>query len=327
MSAVLKAPFVYFGGKSSIAPAVWNRLGQCVNYVEPFFGSGAMLLARHQPFDGTETVNDADGMVANFWRSVKSNPEAVAEAADWPVNENDLHARHAWLVGQKESIVSRMEGDPEWCDPKAAGWWAWGMSCWIGSGFCSGNGPWSVQEIDGARQLVHLGDAGQGVNRKLVHLGSTGQGEGGVYAWMDALSDRLRSVRVCCGDWRRICGPTPTTKLGLTGVFLDPPYSDAANRVKDLYSKDCMNVAHDVREWCAAHGSDPLLRIALCGYAVEHEALEAQGWSVLEWKAKGGYGSQGDGEEEGSGRANSKKERVWFSPHCIKESALFAMMP
>ena len=35
------------------------------------------------------------------------------------------------------------------------------------------------------------------------------------------------------------------------------------------------------------------------------------------WKAKGGYGSQGDG----AGRANAARETVWFSPHCLDPKA------
>lgn len=95
----LKAPFPYFGGKSVVAPLVWARLGDVANFVEPFFGSGACLLGRpHLP--RTETVNDADGYLANFWRAVQTAPEAVARYADWPVNECDLHARHLWLVNE-----------------------------------------------------------------------------------------------------------------------------------------------------------------------------------------------------------------------------------
>ena len=146
MTETLKAPMVYFGGKRIVAPEVWCRLGDPANYVEPFFGSGAVLLAR--PYEPkTETVNDLDCHLSNFWRSVKLSPEATAEAADWPVNENDLHARHAWLVVQRDSIRARLEGDPDWHDPRAAGWWVWGINCWIGSGWCSGEGPWHV--VDG----------------------------------------------------------------------------------------------------------------------------------------------------------------------------------
>ena len=67
-AAPLKAPFPYFGGKSKVAPLVWSRFGDVRNYVEPFAGSLACLLARPSPFVGTETVNDADGLISNFWR-------------------------------------------------------------------------------------------------------------------------------------------------------------------------------------------------------------------------------------------------------------------
>lgn len=69
----LTAPFPYFGGKSRAAPLIWERLGNTPNYVEPFAGSLAVLLARpHAP--GTETVNDLDGLLSNAWRA--NRPEA-----------------------------------------------------------------------------------------------------------------------------------------------------------------------------------------------------------------------------------------------------------
>jgi hypothetical protein len=58
------------------------------------------------------------------------------------------------------------------------------------------------------------------------------------------------------------------------------------------------------------NADNPGLRIALCGYADEHEM---PGWTELAWKARGGYGSQG----EGRGRENADRERIWFSPHCL----------
>jgi len=118
-------------------------------------------------------------------------------------------------------------------------------------------------------------------------------------------------VRVCSGDWARVLGPSPTTKLGVTAVFLDPPYGEDASRESDVYRCDSLSVATGVREWCIANGDNPLLRIALCGYEGEHEM--PANWAVHVWKAHGGYGTQG----EGSGRDNAKRERVWFSPHCL----------
>ena len=91
------APFPYFGGKRTVADRVWAALGNVDHYVEPFFGSGAVLLNRPHSAR-TETVNDRDGLLANFWRAVSFDAQAVAEFADWPCNETDLFARHSWLV-------------------------------------------------------------------------------------------------------------------------------------------------------------------------------------------------------------------------------------
>ena len=333
----MQAPFPWMGGKRRVASVVWQRFGDVRNYVEPFAGSLAVLLGRPSP-PKIETVNDLDGMIANFWRALKMDPEAVAHWADWPVNENDLHARHSWLIAQKETLVMRLEGDPDFFDAKIAGWWVWGLCLWIGGEFCSAQGPWRVvdemlQNVGGGvkRKLVHLGDAGQGIHRKRVHLGDAGQGddeqpeqpgspgtgECGLLAWFEALAERLQNVRVCCGDWTRVCGPTPTHKQGLTGVFLDPPYSAEAGRNMNCYAEDSGTVAHDVRAWCIENGNNPKMRIALCGYAGEgHDVLVADhGWTAHAWKANGGYSCQGKGATRG--KANAKREVIWFSPHCL----------
>ena len=314
-AAALSAPFPWFGGKRKVAAEVWQRFGAVENYVEPFFGTGAVLFGRPQPFSGNETVNDIDGFVANVWRSMKLAPDATAEWADNPVNENDLHARHVWLLARREELRARLESDPDWHDPKIAGWWLWGTACWIGSGFCSGRGPWGV--VDG--KLVHLGDNGRGVNRQLVHLGSNGQGVNRLLPWFAALSERMAAVRVASGDWSRVCGPSVTYKHGLTGVFLDPPYGDEADRASDLYRQDDLAVAKAVREWAIENGQRRDMRIALCGYEGEHEMPAS--WAVHAWNAGEGFGAQAS-DRSGNGR----RERIWFSPACLaaRQGRLFA---
>jgi DNA adenine methylase len=42
----LRSRKAYFGGKSRVAPQVWERFGDVANYVEPFAGSLAVLLGR-----------------------------------------------------------------------------------------------------------------------------------------------------------------------------------------------------------------------------------------------------------------------------------------
>jgi hypothetical protein len=321
----LKAPFPAFGGKSTVAADVWARFGDVRNFVEPFCFSATTLLRRPEPCEGTETINDLNGYVANFWRAVQHAPDAVAAWADNPVNENDLHAWHSWLVERKEWLAARLEGCREFYDAEIAGRWCWGMCCWIGSGWCSGDGPWNrVQGDDGAWRLIRSGDAGRGVHRKMVHLGNGrgvhrkmvhlgGAGQG-VAAWMGTLAARLRRVRVCCGDWSRVCTPAVTVTLGLTAVFLDPPYSAETGRDMTCYGgTDDGAVSHHVRAWCLKRGSDRQLRIALCGYDGEHNELDAAGWECFAWKARGGYASQGTAAYD-----NCRRERIWFSPHCLR---------
>ena len=92
-------------------------------------------------------------------------------------------------------------------------------------------------------------------------------------------------------------------------VFLDPPYS--AER-SEVYEVDSSTVAHEVRAWALQRGDDPRYRIALCGYEGEHDMPDT--WAVHEWKARGGYGSRA----RGRGRENAARERIWFSPHCLR---------
>ncbi len=298
-NAPLQAPFPWFGGKSKVADIVWRAFGDVQNYVEPFFGSGAVLLARPNWQGTTETINDKDGYVSNFWRAIKAAPGAVATYADMPVSETDLTARHLWLVQRKEALLDALETDPDYYDVKIAGFWVYGICSWIGGGFCSGGGPW----IEQGGKLIK-GDAGRGINKQLPHLSTAGQGAA-VLEWFNRLSERLRKTRITCGDWSRLVGLAANPRLGLTGVFLDPPYSDTDRA--EVYATESFHIAHEVREWCAKQ-ADPKVRIALCGYDGEHNELEALGWSVYAWKAQGGYGL---------GNGNEHKERIWFSPSCL----------
>src|ERR1019366_3612543 len=87
----LKAPMPYFGGKLRVAAEVWRRFGDVMNYIEPFCGSLAVMLARPDE-PGIETANDADHFLVNFWRAVKADPDAVAYHADHIVSEADLES-------------------------------------------------------------------------------------------------------------------------------------------------------------------------------------------------------------------------------------------
>ena len=308
----LVAPFPWFGGKSRAASLVWDALGNVANYVEPFFGSGAVLLARpHAP--GTETVNDRSAFLANFWRALQADPGSVAAACDWPVNETDLHARHKWLLARLPTLAASLDADPDFFDTRIAGWWVWGACAWIGTGWCDetrerGEGCPPVQ-------LPHLGDAGRGVHRKLPHLGDAGRGE--LFDYLARLSARLRGVRVACGDWSRVCGDSVTWRHGLTGVFLDPPYAEGSQQY--AAGGTGTNLSAEVRAWAIDAGKRSDMRIVLAGLEGEHDMPSS--WHCVPWKARGGNGSQ---RTEGE-NVNRHRERLWMSPHCegARQRSLF----
>jgi hypothetical protein len=77
--AILKP---WFGGKSKVAKValVWERFGDVAELCRAVLRIGAVLLGRHRR-TGIETVNDLDCMVANFWRALQHDPDAVADAA------------------------------------------------------------------------------------------------------------------------------------------------------------------------------------------------------------------------------------------------------
>ena len=289
----MNSPFPYFGGKRTVAAAVWARLGSPAQYIEPFCGSAAVLLAAPRPA-ALEVVCDGSGFIANFWRAVKHQPAAVAEWADYPVSHIDLGARHGWLMAQRDRIGAEMQ-DPDWPgDAKVAGWWLWGQCCWIGSGWCdwfgqiphAGNAGMGVQAIG---QIPHASDAGRGADALLTSCGRT------AWAWLHRIADRLERVRVVHGDWSRCLN----NHFGGddTAVFLDPPYRS----YEALYGK-AGAVADAVEAWARENEH---LRIALCGHQGDY-ALD--GWDAVEWSR---------GRLTYSGGQTTDSECVWYSPACL----------
>ena len=359
-------PFPWFGGKSRASNLIWERFGDVEQYIEPFFGSGAVLFKRPTT-PRYEVINDADGFVANFWRAVKSDPDEVARWAVWPCSEVDLLARHRWLceVTRKRDFLESMKCDPEYYDARIAGYWCWGLCYWIGGGgWCSG--WWDGEKREnvkpvGSKIPSQRRGAGVGVTKtekaisnrkplvtdKSIHekrpairkgAGVSGRpknraacwnvrphltGEQGIARrsessdWFDdndtlgylrAIAERLRRVKIVCGDWARVCTRGVTSSFRSHGILLDPPYSPEVGRDPDIYRCEWTpEMRDDLVTWCLEHERD--YRIALCGLEGEYNL---HGWEIVEWNAANGYGKNG----------NRKRERIWFSPRCLKARQL-----
>ena len=360
MCNAMQAPFPYFGGKSKAASTVWAAFGHVDNYVEPFAGSAAMLLAAPEPAPGqsrVETLNDADGFIANFWRAVQADPEAVAHYADWPCSEIDLFARHGWLVNRAERLKWSLE-DPDFYDTKIAGWWVWGACNWIGGGWCEGAGPWQSNgaHITDSRQLPAL-DANRGINRKLPHLGNAGQGINRKLPALDANRGINRKLPHLGDAGRGINRQLPHLSNAGQGaehprtVFIREWMQALAARLKDVRvccgdwartTKDSVTTRHGL----TAVFLDPPYTKGNMQYAAGGVGTDLP-LQVQAWAADNGAnpllrivlcGHAGEHDallqqgwhtrtwKAGSGYAktdeateNRESETIWCSPHCLPE--------
>ena len=135
------------------------------------------MLANPHPAN-MEIVCDTNGFICNFWRSVKADPDQTAYYADYPSIHQDLTARHKWLKLWGMQHSATLCDDPEWFDCKAAGWWVWGMSLWIGGEWCDLN---QKNNVASRPFVVNKGGNGQGVGNVagrpfVLNKGNSGRG-------------------------------------------------------------------------------------------------------------------------------------------------------
>jgi len=268
------------------------RFGNPDFYLEPFAGSLAVLLSRDEP-RGIETVNDADCLVTNFWRAAKHRPTQVARASRQPAIQLDMHARHRLLQESKDSIRESLAGDPTWCDARLAGWWLHGV--------CESFGEAWLHRVYNQKPSMRPYGA-------LLKTADEAK------AWLHRIARRLERVRICNGDWSAVLTPI---QLGLrerakkiAAIVLDPPYAGVSVAYGEG-GRGGRGMSASVREWAIAHADNERLRIALCGYEGEHEMPNS--WECLPWKSGGGLSTN-----RGHISANRFRERVWFSPGCLK---------
>lgn len=322
---------------------IWDHFRDPWGYFEPFLGSGAVLLHRDSPCR-REVVCDTNAYIANFYRSIQREPHAVAEWADWPTIHQELDARTHWLRQWGVENAGRMI-DVDFYDPRAAGYWVYGMSHWIGGRYLedvSNKIPYMAAHGAGGRgvssQIPHVDRVagGQGVSAQRSQIPymdrvAAGEGvsmqrqelqpEGGwkpgarLYDWFDRIAARLQGVIVLDRQWTSALTPTVTGQVGpkkdrpQIAVLIDPPYKKEGGVRGNVYGADVEAAADDVAtaayEWAVEHGDQHL--VAYC--CREGDFPVPDGWRSFT------SGFQGMGKAE---RREEHRDQIMFSPACVR---------
>ena len=96
MNSVIKYP----GSKWSIANWIISHFPSHHSYLEPFFGSGAVLFTKKR--SPIETVNDLDKDVVNLFRQIRENIERLADTIYWTPYARSEYER-AWAAQYTET--------------------------------------------------------------------------------------------------------------------------------------------------------------------------------------------------------------------------------
>lgn len=76
----MRTPLTYYGGKQKLAAQIVPWIPAHRVYLEPFAGGAAVLFAK--PRADRETINDSDGRVVAFWRTLRDRPDELARAIE-----------------------------------------------------------------------------------------------------------------------------------------------------------------------------------------------------------------------------------------------------
>lgn len=186
MPRVLKYP----GSKWNIVRQIITRIPEHHSYVEPFFGSGAVLF--NKPKSDIETVNDLDSEVVNLFRCIQKDSERLARLV-----MTTPYSREAYEGEFNPDVSTKYLSSFQ----RAAGFLT---RCWQGYGFrANGYKVGWKNDVVGRERAYALWDWYR------------------LPEWIIEIAERLRNVQIECRPALEVI-----RRFNHKGVFqyLDPPY-------------------------------------------------------------------------------------------------------
>jgi DNA adenine methylase len=135
----IKTPISYYGGKQSMLKYILPMIPEHTVYVEPFFGGGAVFWAKEPK--KSETINDYNGMVINFYEQLKINFNELKKIIDATPFSRQVY-KNAMVVYENPYIFM----------PLVKAW-----AFWVGTtqGFSNKIGSWKSTRITAKESLLN----------------------------------------------------------------------------------------------------------------------------------------------------------------------------
>jgi len=206
MRPVLKYP----GSKWNIAKRLASLVPEHHSYLEPYFGSGALLF--NKPPSDIETVNDLDSDVVNLFRCIQKDSERLSRLVMTTPFSREVYERQ--FAGEPCQLYA---SDFQ----RAAGFL---VKCWQGYGYRT-NGykvGWR-RDVQGRERAYAL--------RDWYHLPE----------WIIGITDRLRMVQI---ENRPALGLIKQFDYSNVFMYIDPPYL-LSNRSGRQYRHEMEDADHE----------------------------------------------------------------------------------
>ncbi|MHB0889472.1 DNA adenine methylase [Acidithiobacillus sp.] len=275
-------PFPWLGGKSRMVNAILPLLSPHITYVEPFGGAANILLAKEPA--KVEVMNDASGLIVNFFRVLQDQIQRTA-----------LLDRLQWTPYSRMEYARALEHlkDP---DPVMKAWGFFTAQC---------------QGISGGGSLGGRGASNWGYSR----TADQAQSFRGHVEKLPAIAERLLEVHIEHGDGveviRRWDAPD-------TLFYIDPPYADATRTNKSGRASYHCEIDDDGQRTLV----DVLLRLQgsaiLSGYRTTlYQPLEDAGWERREFAVDLSAAARVMTFDPMNAAGKEKRKRIeclWLSP-------------
>lgn len=179
----MKTPITYYGGKQNMVNDLLKLIPDHEIYCEPFFGGGALFFAK-SPSE-VEVINDVNGEVVNFFKTLKTNFHDLQKEIQGTLHSRELYKK-AMIVYQHPELFPELKR-------------AWAFWVLTNQGFASMIGSWGFGKDNSKEKAL--------ANKRAD--------------FTNAYEGRLRKVQIENNDAIKVIDRCDSKS---TFIYCDPPY-------------------------------------------------------------------------------------------------------